>query len=176
LSPAGNPLEIEIQPISRHFDLSSFDCGISALNDYLQKYARQNHNRDLGKTFVALEKKNEKKVLGFYTAVASEIDKQLMPPAHSKHLPRYPLPAIRIGRLAVDKRHHGRGIGGGLLWDALDRANRLSKEVGVYAVVVDAKDDKAAQFYLKYGFLPLSNMPLTLFLPIESIHVLFSKG
>jgi len=175
LSPSGNPLKIQVEPLARHHDLSSFDCGVSALNDYLQKYARQNHDRDLGKTFVALETGGGKKVLGFYTAVAAVIDKQSIPPAYSKHLPRYPVPAIRVGRLAVDRRRQGQGIGGELLWDVLGRAHRLSKEIGVYAVVVDAKDNHAARFYLKFGFLPLSNTPSTLFLPIETLHGLFSK-
>ncbi|HEY5039013.1 MAG TPA: GNAT family N-acetyltransferase [bacterium] len=197
MSHSDKPLEIDIQPISRHLDLGSFDCGASALNDYLRKYARQNHDRNISKTFVAMEKggagsrlepaqpgrvsrhetsaQGDRKVLGFYTLVASEIDAKTIPTTHSKNLPRYPVPAVRIGRLAVDKHHQGQGIGEDLLWDALDKANRLSEEVGIYAVVVDAKDEKAVQFYHKYGFVPLSNNPKTLFLPVETVKVLFTK-
>jgi predicted GNAT family N-acyltransferase len=82
---------------------------------------------------------------------------------------------VRIGRLAVDKHHKGQGIGGELLWDAIGKANRLSNEVGIYAVVVDAKDENAVRFYHKYGFVPLTNNPKTLFLPIETIKVLFNE-
>ena len=156
--------------------MESFDCGAPALNDYLQKYARQNHDRNISKTFVALETGSGRKVLGFYNLVASEIDAQTIPTTHSKHLPRYPVPAVRIGRLAVDKHHKGQGIGGELLWDALGKANRLSDEVGIYAVVVDAKDENAVRFYHKYGFVPLSNNPKTLFLPVETIKALFTKN
>jgi GNAT superfamily N-acetyltransferase len=175
LSHSEKSLDIEIQPISRHLDLGSFDCGAPALNDYLQKYARQNHDRNISKTFVAIEKGGSRKVFGFYTLVASEIDTKTIPLTHSKHLPRYPAPAVRIGRLAVNKHSQGQGIGEELLWDALNKANHLSNEVGIYAVVVDAKDEKAVHFYHKYGFVPLSNNPKTLFLPIETIKVLFTK-
>jgi len=172
LSYSDKPLNIHIQPISRHLDLEHFDCGVPALNDYLRKYARQNHDRNIGKTFVAVE---NGKVFGFYTAVASEVDVQTIPPTHSKHLPRYPVPVMRIGRLAVDKHQQGRGIGEELLWDALGKAHRLSREVGIYAVAVDAKDEMAVRFYNKYGFIPLSKNPRTLFLPIKTINVLFTK-
>ncbi len=191
MNPAGNSLAFEIHTINRHLDLDSFDCGVLALNEYLQKYARQNHERNIGKTFVAqlrsdagspMEPAQPKRVprfgtsaqvggrvLGFYTAVSSEIDSQMLPPPLSKGLPRYPAPAIRVGRLAVDKRYQGRGIGIALLVDALQRAERLSNEVGIYGVVVDAKDDQAVRFYQKYGFHPLANKPQTLFLAIKTI-------
>lgn len=169
------PWEFEIHPISRHLDMGSFDCGATALNEYLQKYARQNHDRNIGKTFVAFAKRADRKVLGYYTAVASEIDVHSIPQPHSKHLPRYPVPVVRIGRLAVDKHHQGQMIGEGLLVDAIGRAKRLSIDVGIYGVVVDAKDDNAVRFYHKYGFVPLSNNAKTLFLPIETIKALFFK-
>ena len=169
------PLGFEIHPLSSQWETEAFDCGVPALNDYLKKFARQNHDRNIGKTFVALEKGRDRNILGFYTAVASEIDAWEVPRPHSKHLPRYPLPAVRIGRLAVDKRHQGRRIGEGLLMDALKRAERLSLDVGVYAVVVDAKDVKTAAFYSKYGFIPLTQKPLSLFLPIKTIKALFTN-
>lgn len=175
MSHLDKSLNMEILAISRQLDLGSFDCGSKALNDYLQKYARQNHDRNISKTFVVVEKGGSRKVLGFYTLVASEIDAQNIPATHSKHLPRYPVPAVRIGRLGVDKHYKGQGIGGELLWDALGKAGRLSDEVGIYAVVVDAKDENVVRFYHKYGFAPLSNDSKTLFLPIWTIKVLFNK-
>jgi GNAT superfamily N-acetyltransferase len=175
LSHSEKPLDIDIQPISRHLDLGSFDCGAPALNDYLQKYARQNHDRNISKTFAAIERGRGRKVFGFYTLVASEIDAKTIPTTHSKNLPRYPVPAVRIGRLAVDKQSQGQGISEELLWDALGKANHLSNEVGIYVVVVDAKDEKAIRFYHQYGFVLLSNSPKTLFLPVKTIKVLFTK-
>lgn len=175
MSHSEKPLDIDIQPISRQLDLGTFDCGSKALNEYLQKYARQNHDRNISKTFVVVEKGGSRKVLGFYTLVVSEIDAQSIPSTHSKHLPRYPVPVVRIGRLGVDKHQKGRGIGGELLWDALGKANRLSDEVGIYAVVVDAKDENAVWFYHEYGFVPLSSDSKILFLPIGTLKVLFNK-
>jgi predicted N-acetyltransferase YhbS len=169
------PLAPDFLPISDKFEVNSFDCGEPVLNEFLKSYARQNHDRKLSRTFVALEN-NSNKVLGYYTVIASEIDAQIIPKTHSKNLPRYPVPVMRIGKLAVDTRHKGQGIGAELLWDALRRANHLSDAVGIYAVVVDAKGEDAAGFYLKYGFLPLSDNPRTLFLPIKTISSLFEKG
>ncbi len=167
-----NPADFSIQPISRHVDLTTFDCGTQALNDYLRKYARQNHDRNIGKTFLVLDKEG-KKILGYYTASASEIDTETLPEIYSKQLPRYPVPAMRIGRLAVDKKHQGQGIGAELLWDVFRRAINVSNEIGIYAVAVDAKDAKAAAFYSKYDFIPLTHKPLSLFLPIQTIKTLF---
>jgi GNAT superfamily N-acetyltransferase len=168
-------LALDFLPISSKFEVNSFDCGEPALDEFLKSYARQNHDRKLSRTFVALEKSSNK-VLGYYTVIASEIDAQTIPKIHSKHLPRYPVPVMRVGKLAVDKKHKGRGIGAELLWDVLRRANHLSDEVGIFAVVVDAKGADAVAFYLKYGFLPLSDDPKTLFLPIKIISSLFEKG
>jgi len=169
------PLALDFLPISSRFEIHSFNCGEPALDEFLKNYARQNHDRKLSRTFVALEK-NSGKVLGYYTVIASEIDAQTIPKIISKHLPQYPVPVMRIARLAVDKKHQGSGIGAELLWDALQRAYHLSNEVGIYAVVVDAKSDEAVGFYRKYGFLPLSDNPRVLFLPIKTISFLFDKS
>jgi predicted GNAT family N-acyltransferase len=167
--------EIEIHPISRHFDTAHFNCGVPVLNEFLQKYARQNHDRNISKSFVAIEKDAGDKVLGYYTTIASEIKVQDLPPKQSKHLPDYPVPVARVGRLAVNNTHKGKKIGEGLLLNALNRVNRSSDDLGIYAVVVDAKDDAAVNFYHRYGFNPLSENPRTLFLPIKTVKQLFSE-
>ena len=167
------PARVEIHAISKHHDLSAFDCGEPALDEYLRQYARQNHERGIGKTFVALAPVGDHGVIGFYTVVVSEIDAEELPSSHKKHMPRYPVPVIRLGRLAVDKRHQHTRIGEALLLDALRRGAVLSEEVGIYAVVVDIKNERSRRFYGKYGFIPLTNNPRTMFLPLKTIRKAF---
>jgi GNAT superfamily N-acetyltransferase len=93
-----------------------------------------------------------------------------LPASLSKKLPRYPsVPAVRLGRLAVDQTYQGQGLGGALLADALDRAARA--EIAAYALLVDAKDEPAAAFYRHHGFVALPDSPLTLFLPLATVHL-----
>ena len=89
-----------------------------------------------------------------------------LPEALAKKLPRYPsVPVARVGRLAVDQAFHGKKLGGALLADAADRAAR--SEVAIFALIVDAKDDKAADFYRHHGFEPLGAKSRQLFVPLE---------
>lgn len=91
-----------------------------------------------------------------------------LPTNTGKRLPRYPtVPAVRMGRLAVDKQFKGQGLGGALLADALDRA--ASSEIAAFALIVNAKDDVAATFYRHHGFIALPDSPLTLFLPLATV-------
>ncbi len=167
------PLEIEIQPLDKTVDRQSFDCGVSALNDYFQKYALQNHTKNISKTFVATTLDRQKAVAGYYTVSMAEIARVKMPETGFKHLPKYPVPVMRIGRLAVDVRFRKKGIGERILLDVLHRAYFLAGEVGLYAVVVDAKNSEAVSFYHKYGFMPLAAQPRTLFLPVQTLQQLF---
>jgi predicted GNAT family N-acyltransferase len=97
------------------------------------------------------------------------VDFITFPPSIQKKLPKYPVPIVRIGRLAVDNSMQGKGVGASLLKDALQRCVMVSKEVGIFAVVVEAKHEKAKRFYLKYGFSEFNDEPLNLFLPIKTI-------
>lgn len=142
---------------------TGFDCGVSALNDFLQKHAGQQHRRGIGKTYVAVD--DGTKVLGFVTVSAGRVSTANLPP--DLRLPRYPIPILRIGRLAVDLRHRGQGIGMDLLSFALHLAMDVSARIGLYAVVVDAKDDKAADFYRRHGFCASLDDAHCLYLPIS---------
>ena len=156
-------------PIDKKHQRDYFDCGYAVLNDYLKKYARQNHNKGIAKTFVAIPASGSLKINGYYTVSASVIEYQSLPESHQKGMPAYPIPAMLIGRLAVDNSVKGQGLGGELLADAFYRAVRASQEIGIYAVRVDAIDFQAKDFYLKYEFIPFQDNELSLFLPIATI-------
>ncbi|WP_413173561.1 GNAT family N-acetyltransferase [Anabaena azotica] len=156
-------------PIEKKYKKDSFDCGYQVLNDYLKKYARQNHQKGIAKTFVAVRESGSMKVDGYYTLNASIIEYESLPESYQKRIPAYPIPATLIGKLAVDNTAKGQGLGGELLADALYRIVRAAQEIGIFAVRVDAIDLQAREFYLKHEFIPFLDRELSLFLPIETI-------
>ena len=143
-----------------------FDCGEAALNDFLLRQAGQQQRRGFGKTYVALAEDGVT-ITGYVTVSAGQVATTSLP-SHLK-LPRYPSPMLRIGRLAVDVHHQGEGIGQDLLAFALRLAVEFSQRVGLYAVVVDAKHNKAKAFYLKLGFIACVDNPLCLYLPVATL-------
>ncbi len=161
-------MNFDIETLGKHHDRDSFDCGEPSLNDYLKLFARQNDSRGLGKTFVAVLP-NETIVKGYYTVSSSSISFETLP----ENLPRYPIPVVHLGRLAVDHSARGTGLGGILLIDALLRADRLADQLGIYAVEVRALNAAARNFYLRYGFEPLSDDELHLYMTIKTIRKLF---
>jgi GNAT superfamily N-acetyltransferase len=157
----------DLAPISKALQNAAFDCGYPELNDYFRLYALKNDRLSIGKTFVAVEKKEG--VVGYVTLASAQIEARTLPEALRAKLPRYPVPAFRIAKLAVDTRFQGAGVGSWLLRRSFEKALSVSTEVGVYAVIVDAIDEKAKGFYLKYGFVAFAEYPLTLFLPLATI-------
>lgn len=143
-----------------------FDCGEPALNEFLSRLAGQQQRRGFGKTYVALAE-DSVSVIGFVTLSAGQVATTQLP--STLKLPRYPVPVLRIGRLAVDTRHHGRGVGYGLLGFALNLASEWSQRVGVYGVAVEAKHNRARAFYLRLGFLPGVDDPLLMILPLSTL-------
>jgi GNAT superfamily N-acetyltransferase len=159
-----------IEPLARGHDRATFDCGEVALNDFLRTLARQQQDKHLGKTFVAVPEPGDAKVLGFYTVSAGNIQFEHLPPELQRRLPRYPVPIARLGRLAVDRSIRGKGLGAALLRDALLRVARVaSAELGILGVVVDAKNAEARKFYERYGFASLPDHPLTLVILTKTI-------
>ena len=153
------PLALERQ------DRDSFSCGVAALDRYFRETVSQDIRRRVATCFVALDEHG--RLAGFYTLAATSVLLTDLPAAVAKKLPRYPLvPAVRMGRLAVQTEHHGRGLGAALLADALERS--LGLEVGAFALVVDSKDEHASAFYQHHGFLSLPGQPLSLFLPLAT--------
>ena len=150
-------------------DRATFNCGSDPLNRYLREQVSQDIRRRVAACFVALS--DERRVAGYYTLASASILLTDLPTDIGKKLPRYPtVPAVRMGRLAVDQTFKGQGLGGALLADALSRSVR--SEIAAYALTVDAKDAPAAAFYLHHGFIELPNSPRTLFLPLTTVKYL----
>lgn len=157
---------MEIRPLDRQLDRNSFDCGVSPLNEYLQRYALQNQKKDAARTYVGIEGES---IVGYYTLVFGSVSTDDATPDVAAGLGRYPIPIILIARLAVDVSMKGKGLGGQLLRDALLRSLQASNIAGLRAVLVHAKDDGAKQFYQKYGFVASPLDELQLFLRISDI-------
>jgi GNAT superfamily N-acetyltransferase len=143
-----------------------FDCGDEALNEFLRRYARQQQDRDFSRTYVVLADDGVT-VAAFVSVSAGQVGAAAFPAGLK--LPRYPVPVLRIGRLAVDRRAQDRHLGQELLRFALNLALELADQVGIHAVVVDAKHAAARQFYEGLGFIPFRDAPLSLFLPIATV-------
>lgn len=146
-------------------DRSRFDCGVVALNRYIKEQAGQDMRRRISNCFLALTAGDV--IAGYYTFAAASLPLVDLPVEVTKRLPRYgDVPAGLIGRLAVDLRFHRRGIGTGLIADAIQRA--IHAAPAIFLLFVDAKDDAAAEFYTRQAFRPLPTRPLRLFLPIAT--------
>ncbi|MBI2754227.1 MAG: GNAT family N-acetyltransferase [Betaproteobacteria bacterium] len=143
---------MQIRALRESDDRSRFRSGDPDLDRFLQRFAGQNQFRlYIGVTYVAVE---EVDILGFATVAPSHIEIEGMPVAERTKLPRYPLPVLRLARLAVDRSVRGQGLGGRLLRFVLDLALRMAGDYGCVGVVVDAKAD-AVEFYASYGFAPV---------------------
>lgn len=154
------------EPIAKHHNRKGFDCGQADLNDFLAKYARQAHESGASKTYVAVDNADNATVIGFYTLSPAQIEFGLIPtlarPAGSG---RYPIGGFRLGRLAVTKNLQGQGLGGELLIAAARRCILVSAQVGGTMLLIDAKDERAADWYKSYGALEIPAAPLSLVLP-----------
>jgi GNAT superfamily N-acetyltransferase len=160
--------EWRIERLGRGHVREGFDCGKPSLNDFLRALVGQYEKRSLGRTSIA-HKEGDGRVLGYYTLASGAIEAQSLPAGLARKLPRHAVPVVLLARLAVDRSVHGRGLGGLLLRDALTRALDLSEQIGIHAVVVDALDDEAKAFYERFGFLPLTDDVMRLFLPLGTI-------
>lgn len=157
------------EPIDRRHDRKSFDCGVPVLNEYLDRYARQNHESGGAKTFVAVADTKPERILGFYSISPGIVEFTRAPASMTRKLGRYDVPVFRLGRLAVDLSMQSRGLGGDLLLAAGERALAVAAEVGGVALAIDAKDERAARWYARFGALPLLDNPLKLVLPLVAI-------
>ena len=157
-----------IEPFTKVHDRSEVSCGKTPLDDFIRSRVSQYEKRRLGKTFVAVAAGN-KRVVGFYTLAAGAVAFYHLPEDTSRKLPKHPVPVVLLARLAVDQCAQGKGLGEQLLLDAFQRSLDLSISLGVHAVEVVAINDAAAAFYGKYGFVPLLDEPLHLYLPIATI-------
>lgn len=157
-----------VEPLSKRHDRATFSCGLPQLDRYLKRQAGQDIQRRIARVFVCTDD-NSDAVLGFYTLSALSIELTSLPDELSRKLPRHSIPCALIGRLAVDRSTHGRGLGRMLLADAVKRTLAASETVAMHALIVDAANQEAKRFYEKFGFAPLTEAPMRLFLPLRQI-------
>ncbi len=159
-----------LAPLGVGHDRTGFNSGSEPLDRYLREQVFQDIRRRMSACFVALG--DQHRIAGYYTLASAGLMLADLPTDTSKRLPRYPsVPAVRLGRLAVDRSVQRQGLGGALLADALDRAAR--SEIAAYAMMVDAINEAASAFYRHHGFIPLPDSPQVLFLPLATWTIKF---
>jgi GNAT superfamily N-acetyltransferase len=162
-----------IAPLGSQHDRESFTCGVAALDRYLKHQAGQDARKFVAAPFVLIHAESGA-IAGFYKLSSAGLRLAELPMNVVCKLPKYPIvPATLLGRLAVDLRHRGNGLGEILLLDALRRSYRQSQEIAALAVVVDARDSQARAFYLKYHFTPFPEQADRLFVTMKTIGTLF---
>ncbi len=166
MTPVSN---LNIGPLDTRHDRAGFHCGIVSLDDYIQKQARQDIKRRISRVFVATTEKQPDTILGYYTLSTLALELNALPQQLAQKLPRHPVPAALLGRLAVSLAAQGQGVGNMLLADAIKRILAVSDEIAIYALVVDALNEQALGFYEQFGFIPLCSGNHRLFLPLKSI-------
>jgi GNAT superfamily N-acetyltransferase len=155
-----------VAPLDPGADRSGFGCGVEPLDRYFKTQVSQDIKRRVTACFTAVD--GSGRVAGYYTLASASILLTDLAENLARKLPRYPnVPAVRMGRLAVDQSYKGKGLGAALLADALRRA--ATAEIAAYAFVVDAKDERAADFYAHHGFRETVENPLFLYLPLATV-------
>ena len=162
-------MDLVITPLGKRHDRNKFDCGEASLNLYLTRYANQDIRRRVSRVFVASPPTEPQRVAGYYSLSAGSLAAADLPGEIRRRMPRYPVPVALLGRLAVDRSYQGQGFGAVLIADALQRIALASQVMAVYAVVVDALDESAVEFYRQFGFIPLPSYPLKLFLAMDTV-------
>jgi GNAT superfamily N-acetyltransferase len=163
---------MRIEKLQRTHEVEAFDCGQPELDRFLIRHALQAQQMNSSQTYVGLSGKT---VIGFYTIVAGEVRHAEAPVRVVKGMPRHPIPCLVLARLAVHSEWQGRGIGAGLLLDALGRTLQAANIVGARALAVHAKDDSAAAFYQHFGFVPSPTDKRHLFMLIKDIRAAAGK-
>ena len=157
------------EPMSRHHDRAAFDCGVPPLNEYLRRFARQNQEGGGARTFVGVSPEAPNGILGYYTISPGTVAFAAAPARLTRGPGRYEVPVFRFGRLAVSTTVQGKGLGADLLFAAGERALAVAQQVGGVALAIDAKDERTALWYERFGALRLAEDPLKLLLPLDTI-------
>ena len=164
------------EAISKKHDREAFDCGEDDLNAFLRRYARKSHDLGGAKTFLAIDDGDDKTILGFYSLSPASVAYARTPEIATRGLARHDVPGFRLARLAVDRREQAQGIGGQLLLAAGRRCLLAAAEVGGVLLMIDAKNQKAAEWYARYGAVPLLDAPLSLVLPLATIEAALQEA
>ncbi len=163
-----NLQNLVIVPLDAAHNRSGFHCNVEALDRYIHKQAGQDIRRRISRIFVAVLPDNAREAIGYYTLSSLSIGLAQLPQKPARKLPKHPVPAALVGRLAVNHNAQGCGIGKMLLVDAIQRTLSVGDQIAIYAMVVDAINDNAKGFYEQFGFVPLSDNGSRLFLPLKS--------
>jgi len=159
---------IVIEPLAAHHDREPFRCGHDGLDRYLREQASRDVRRGIARVFVAVAAADRGTILGFHALSAASITASQLPPEFARRLPRHPVPAALLGRLAVDQTVARRGLGGILLADAIKRTLSASAALGIAVIVVDPIDDGARSFYAAHGFRSLEGPERRMFLTLAA--------
>ncbi|MCD4832049.1 MAG: GNAT family N-acetyltransferase, partial [Anaerohalosphaeraceae bacterium] len=157
-----------VELLSRSHKRDNFDCGEESLNEFIKRYARQNAAKDVSRTYVFLDE-DTAGIVGYYTLASGSVSFRTMPKEVGRKLPRYPIPAAHIGRLAIDRGSQGQGLGAVLLADAFKRICKVSEQMGICVVTVQALNVKARSFYEAFGFQSFKDDPLHLYMPLSAV-------
>ena len=167
MTPASSP-EVAIALLDEHHDKSTFACGKSALDRYLQRQASQDVRRHLAAVFVLTAQPVDAEVIGYYTLTATSVVLSDLPEGRARKVPYPEVPATLVGRLAVDSRFHKQGYGGFMLLDGALRASTPTAPAS-FAMVVDPIDKEAEQWYEHLGFIPLREHSNRWFIPLATL-------
>lgn len=160
-------MEFNTVPYDKSIDRKAFDCGRHfALNTYIAQQATQDEKRNVSRTFMLVE---DGQLIGYYTLANASVVESDLSEEQMKKMPRYPMPAVLLSRLAVDKGQQGKGVGKRLMVDFFRRVYAISKHSGVAFILVDAKDEKAASYYRDLDFVETNTSPLRLALSTGTI-------
>ncbi len=162
------------EELTRSHNRAGFDCGVQALNDFLHNLAHQNLKKGLSRTFVLISEDIPEKILSFYTLSIFEVSARKLPQRFSKKYKGH-LPAVKIARLAVVKALQNQGFGKHMIINAIRRAVAISKHAGIIGLFVDAKNEDIKKYYLKFGFIPLPDHALELFLPLKTLQKMYTE-
>ena len=162
-----NYQNLVIAPLNAAHDRAGFHCDVESLDFYIHKQAGQDIRRRISRIFIASLPDRPKVVVGYYSLSTLSIELSQLPENLAQKLPKHPVPAALIGRLAVSKNARGYGVGKMLLIDAIKRTLSVSDQIAIYAMVVDAINDNARGFYEQFGFTHLGDNSHRLFLPLK---------
>ncbi len=162
------------EELTRSHNRAGFDCGLQELNLFIHNLAHQNLKKGLSRTFVLTSDNVPEEILSFYTLSVFEVSAQKLPQKFSKKY-KGSLPAVKIARLAVANALQYRGFGKHMIIDAVRRAIAISKHVGIVGLFVDAKNEDVKRYYLKFGFIPLPDHGLELFLPLKTLQQMHTE-
>ncbi len=168
---------LKVEILSRAHDRAGFDCGSEALNVYLRQTARQHTERGISRTFVLTDETavEPKAILGFFTLNICQLRTEQLPTELARKLPRE-VSGLKLGRLAIARDHQRQGLGGVLLVAAMRKVIEVFESAGGIGLFVDAKDETAKSYYQRFGFIPLSDEPLQLLLPLQTLRDVLAEA